>query len=892
MTERDDQSIDHELSGIAMAATHEHEQTVSGNEAEAALNAVRSRIAAGDLGGAPPSIPLASAAAHRRSAWVRFGAVAAAVAMVALGLVAVVGGDRSNDVISPATVPDPSGPVTAPPSITPTAPDVEAESTTTAESESSVPETVEPSETGFVEQTIAVDAANPPPLIEPTVWQSVPIDSANVEGVASVGIDDASVLVKQKGVLSITVLDRSGDEPRVVDLKEDLSSITAGPFDTVYGLGDLVFAADNDVEPQGFRFVGISLSEDGPAPTGDVFGAVETALYTEPPPYLFGTGDSGVIDRFGVPGDTIIDFSEGRDGQVGSLGVPVPRFADTTRWFVDPAAGRIEIAERGWAWNIDIARDPTNSISFVGSSPPAPTTGDRVIYFDRIGAALSDDDFARSSLPVIAILEPDGSGSWVRLPDDWDVVASDVWGTVLMRRTATELEFALLDDALEAARPDASTPPDPELSGTGENEDEPTLTPTEAAPANGLTQPTALQRNCAGISIACTQLALTETGRIVGFDEVDDTFRVYDAEGTELQTEVELAETVAGLNPFFVAVGPDDVAYLEVDDAVVTDPVGRVLAIPLVGSNAGSVVMEWTGRGRSGDSSLIARKSGLTVVPCCGGDGTRPTPDATIYRWVDRGGGTIESTAPSFDLNLGRDANSLTRIDTADDGSPIFTPLPLPTAYANPRDFPQVVATDDGGALAYDFVQTRSGGVEVFVDFGTDWPRTNVENGSVYYRQIGDSVGVGLLEPSGTVIVAEGQNIGQWVRRNLDEIAIQGWPDRTEGEVGSDAVTAPGLNDLIDDDQPVWAADPELFAWQFATSLRDVGANVVEYDDSDSPVITITSTGLLGDSVTATRLVVTTSRGDDGLLRFVSAVSSFQCEPGRGHQDFSTELCT
>ncbi len=90
--------------------------------------------------------------------------------------------------------------------------------------------------------------------------------------------------------------------------------------------------------------------------------------------------------------------------------------------------------------------------SFVGASPPAPTTGGRVIYFERIGADLTpDQDFGPNALPVIAILNPDGTGSWVRLPDDWDVVASDVWGTVLMRRTDTELEFAFLDDALEAS---------------------------------------------------------------------------------------------------------------------------------------------------------------------------------------------------------------------------------------------------------------------------------------------------------------------------------------------------------------------------------------------------------------------------------------------------------
>jgi hypothetical protein len=38
----------------------------------------------------------------------------------------------------------------------------------------------------------------------------------------------------------------------------------------------------------------------------------------------------------------------------------------------------------------------------------------------------------------------------VRLPDDWSVVASDVWGTVLMRTTDTSIELALLDEVTAA----------------------------------------------------------------------------------------------------------------------------------------------------------------------------------------------------------------------------------------------------------------------------------------------------------------------------------------------------------------------------------------------------------------------------------------------------------
>jgi hypothetical protein len=37
---------------------------------------------------------------------------------------------------------------------------------------------------------------------------------------------------------------------------------------------------------------------------------------------------------------------------------------------------------------------------------------------------------------------------------------------------------------------------------------------------------------------------------------------------------------------------------------------------------------------------------------------------------------------------------------------------------------------------------------------------------------------------------------------------------------------------------------------------------------------------------------IRTAIGDDGLLRFVDGTIAFQCQPGRGHQDFSLELCT
>jgi hypothetical protein len=44
---------------------------------------------------------------------------------------------------------------------------------------------------------------------------------------------------------------------------------------------------------------------------------------------------------------------------------------------------------------------------------------------------------------VLADLQPTGDATWWSIPEDWQVVASDIWGTVLARQDGTQLELAL-----------------------------------------------------------------------------------------------------------------------------------------------------------------------------------------------------------------------------------------------------------------------------------------------------------------------------------------------------------------------------------------------------------------------------------------------------------------
>jgi hypothetical protein len=385
----------------------------------------------------------------------------------------------------------------------------------------------------------------------------------------------------------------------------------------------------------------------------------------------------------------------------------------------------------------------------------------------------------------------------------------------------------------------------------------------------------------------CTQLANTEDGRIVAYDPTRDVLAVYDGTGQQLQFEVPLAAPIADQLPYLVSIGPADVAYFSVSPPAASDPISDLIAVPLVGPNAGIEAVRYEGLDGSGDSTLVAQRAGLVSVGCCGPPATRPTGDATLYPYVDGEGTPIESIAPVFRLDLGEAGNALVRIE-ADGAETAFT---LPAVFQYPRDFPELVATDDGGALGADYVQLASGGHVVVVRFGTDWPESGIDNVDVFLI---DSAADGtprffpqLLERSGTVVVRDDRG---FVRTTLESIGTTGWPGAVQIDSASGDVGTAGLNDYIAEAQPLWAADPSLLALQIVPAVGPNESVASEFDEATG-VLTITTSGFLDDSVAAGRITVVTERATDGLLRVVSATYGVQCQPGRGHQDFSTELC-
>ena len=102
-------------------------------------------------------------------------------------------------------------------------------------------------------------------------------------------------------------------------------------------------------------------------------------------------------------------------------------------------------------WTLAIERHPEWPPQFAGESPPAPTSDGAGVYWTYVGPPIEGDEFSQT-MPVVAVLDADGTGAWHTVPTGWQVVASDIGGTVFARRVGDTVELARLDEALANAR--------------------------------------------------------------------------------------------------------------------------------------------------------------------------------------------------------------------------------------------------------------------------------------------------------------------------------------------------------------------------------------------------------------------------------------------------------
>jgi hypothetical protein len=126
----------------------------------------------------------------------------------------------------------------------------------------------------------------------------------------------------------------------------------------------------------------------------------------------------------------------------------------------------------------------------------------------------------------------------------------------------------------------------------------------------------------------------------------------------------------------------------------------------------------------------------------------------------------------------------------------------------------------------------------------------------------------------------------------------QAVPRVPDPEDGTGALPVEDFNEFLEESHPVFASSALRTAIEFAhagdgqAATTSVLATEGPEGGGDEASVTVTRAGLADDSVRAVRYVIALERGGDGMWRLRSAQRLQQCQPDRGHQDFSPQLCT
>ena len=252
------------------------------------------------------------------------------------------------------------------------------------------------------------------------------------------------------------------------------------------------------------------------------------------------------------------------------------------------------------------------------------------------------------------MLRPDGSGTWLRVPDGWNFEASSPWGVLVSRvdTSSLEIELGLLDLRVP--------PVDPLVAFATES---------------------ALIDIVCGPGTVCVQLDVDAEGVV--------TSSRFDTDEVVRWTDPPVVASPGLGQASLIAIGPDDVAYLA--PFVSDDSGGDLVAVSLAAADAGREIRRWPAvLDISGDTQLIPTPSGLVAVGCCGPDQVRPDPDADIaVPWVSQDGAEISTELPVLRRDLSTQSVTI-------DGR---TWAPDLAVDEGRRGMPTITPTGDGGFL-------------------------------------------------------------------------------------------------------------------------------------------------------------------------------------------------
>jgi hypothetical protein len=382
-------------------------------------------------------------------------AVAASLVVFAIaGLVIIRSGtDEPQGPVTtdPATVVDgavdPSIPDRAPPTVaSPNATTgTAADTTTTAPQQSSTTATAPPTPTAANLTPISATYLDPPPMLELTTIAAVELAFDPARGgpsASAIALDNGAVAVIDHAAREIIVVDPTAGDRRV-PLDAAMPNLTGlavgGPDRVLYvifegGLKNPLSATEIAAIPT-----------DGPrAGQAIATSPIDLISYTHTHPSVLGLGPTSVVDK--RTGESLIHYVDATGGPLqAQLPAPAYPLAQPIENWAAFETG-LEVAPTKGApatWHVDVDRAP-GSFGGLGDLPePTAIDSGRVLVTTAIGPS-RPGDYGAPTQHVVAVLDPDGSGSWRSIPEDWQLAAADLYGPLYTR---------IIDSTIEISRP-------------------------------------------------------------------------------------------------------------------------------------------------------------------------------------------------------------------------------------------------------------------------------------------------------------------------------------------------------------------------------------------------------------------------------------------------------
>lgn len=286
-----------------------------------------------------------------------------------------------------------------------------------------------------------VSHLDPPPVLPIRPLATFSVGAAESSGF-SAAIGDAGVIVGHRlddseGSLQLDAVGFDGQVRNLTNI--DANTVLA------YGPGDVAYLSRQGASIEEFAVVALPLSGDD-AGTIVATEPADINEYLEYPPLSFGHGASGVVHRREFLAGTIVAPYVDTDGSPASLDADPASYSGELSTVAGGGFDALITASTGTSWRLPVDAAPDRANTYVGDSPPASGANGTGVFVTHIGPNGDPTrDFGEPTIWVMAVLEQDGTATWWSLPDGWQVIASDIWGTVLGRHTGTKLELALPD---------------------------------------------------------------------------------------------------------------------------------------------------------------------------------------------------------------------------------------------------------------------------------------------------------------------------------------------------------------------------------------------------------------------------------------------------------------